>query len=591
MARVIPETIHPTVRSSAERRLVDALRNAPGTSDWVCLHSLGLARHATKRRGEIDFLLLTPKGVFVLEVKGGGVSRRGGVWRFTDRYGNVHKKSESPFDQAANAMFALESEVRERFRDDPRRSRLLFGYGAMFPDITFDETGTEVDRRQLYDAHDRRRPITQYIGQLADFARERDPCERFAPTAKDIQALVDFLRPDFDLIPPLGIRADAATEELISLEKQQYAVIDAWEQYKQPRVLVQGGAGTGKTLLALETAVRNGRESEGGVLLVCYNRLLARFLDETVKARCAACEVIVKSIYSLLNELIESSPLADEFERKRGTADPTVVYRELYPEYALLALLDTQVKPFRTLVIDEAQDVMIQPLLDVLDAYVDGGLEAGRWRIFCDVNNQASVFGAFDQAALERLKRFGEVSILSINRRNTMPVADETTMLARPRIAAPATVAGIPVQYSWYSSHEEQINKLSRILRRLLAEEVGPSRITVLSPRNAEECCAASVSDPNLLPVAWNNVWELAAGKLHSISYCTVSSFKGLENDFILLTDIDDLQSEWWRSVIYVGMSRARVGLHLLLHESQRATYKARLQQWLEKHDAEAFSR
>ncbi len=587
---MIPATIHPRVRSGAERLLFDIIRDAPGTGDWVCLHSLGLARHATKRRGEIDFLLLTRKGIFVLEVKGGGVARHGGVWRFTDRYGEVHEKHESPFDQASSAMFALENDMRQEFHSDERRSRLLFGYGAMFPDIVFDETGCEADRQLLYDARDRRKPITEYIDRLAAFARKSDSRARYAPSEKDIQTLVNFLRPDFDLIPPLGVQADAIAERLISLEKEQYAVIDAWEQYNHPRVLVQGGAGTGKTLLALETAVREARKPNCDVLLICYNRLLARFLEENAKARHSSGGIAVKSIYSLLNDLIGSSPLADEFESKRAITDASKVCRELYPEYALLALVESKVTPVKSLIIDEAQDIMTSGLLDVIDAFVEGGLKLGRWRIFCDVNNQASVFGAFDQAALERLLGYGQLSILVTNRRNTKPVADETAMLTRPRIAAPASVSGIPVQYSWYDKPDAQMSKLSKIVKRLLGEKVSPSRITVLSPLSVEKCCASSISDPQFVSVGWNNVWEIATGKCRSASYCTVSAFKGLENDFIILTDIEDLDSEWWRSVIYVGMSRAKVGLHLLLHESLRNVYEMRLRQWMEEHNAEPMS-
>jgi hypothetical protein len=495
--------------------------------------------------------------------------------------------NESPFDQAASAMFALERDVRNEFQHDQRKSRLLFGYGAMFPDSPFDDTGSEADRRQLYNSHDRQQPITKFIDRLADFARETDSRNRFVPTEKDIESLLDYLRPDFDLVPPLGVRADAATEELLSLEKEQYAVIDAWEQYRQPRVLVQGGAGTGKTLLALEAAVREARQENGDVLLLCYNRLLARFLEENAKIRQPNGGIIVKSIYSLLNELIESSPFAAEFEKKRSASDATTIYRELYPEYASLALLESEVSPIKTLIVDEAQDMMTPGLLDVIDAYIEGGLKNGRWRIFCDVNNQASVFGAFDQASFDRLLGFGHQSILAVNRRNTKQVADETVMLTRPQIAAPATVSGIPVQYSWYDKPSAQAGKLSRICKRLLDEDVSPSRISVLSPRNIKQCCAASVSDPLFVPVTWNNIWEIATGKCRSISYCTVSAFKGLENDFIVLTDIEDLETEWWRSVIYVGMSRARVGLHLLLHESQRETYELRLREWIREHISE----
>lgn len=580
---MIPSAIHPNVRSGAERKLFGIIRDTPGTDNWVCLHSLGLARHASKRRGEIDFLLLTRKGVFVLEVKGGRIARHGGIWQFTDRYGKAYEKNESPFDQASSAMFTPENDVRKEFQGDQRRSRLLFGYGAMLPDIVFDEIGCEADRRLVYDARDRDRPMTEYIERLAVFARETDSRNRYAPTDNDIQALVDFLRPDFDLIPPLGVQADAAADKLLSLEKKQYAVIDAWEQYNHPRVMVQGGAGTGKTLLALEAAVHAARKAEGKVLLLCYNRLLAKFLQENAKARHLTGEINVKSIYGLLNDLIGTSSLSDEFESKRASFDSSTVYQKLYPEYALLALLESNIIPAKTLVIDEAQDMMTLELLDVIDAFVEGGLRHGQWRIFCDVNNQASVFGVFDQEALELLMSYGQLSILATNRRNTRQVAEETAMLTRPRIVAPASVSGIPVQYNWYGMPDVQARKLSSVLKRLRCGEVSPSRVTVLSPLNIDKCCAASVSTSRLVPVKWNNVWEIVNGKCTSVSYCTVSAFKGLENDFIILTDIEDIDSEWWRSVIYVGMSRARVGLHLLMHESLREVYETRLRLWMKE--------
>jgi len=189
--------------------------------------------------------------------------------------------------------------------------------------------------------------------------------------------------------------------------------------------------------------------------------------------------------------------------------------------------------------------------------------------------------------AMERLLAFGHLSILATNCRNTKPVADETAMLTRPKVAAPASVSGIPVQYSWYDKTEEQASTLTRLLKRLITEDVPLGRITILSPRKVDDCCAASVHDPRLVQVTTENVWEIIAGTCPSISYCTVSSFKGLENDFIVLTDIEDLESEWWRSVIYVGMSRARVGLHVLLNESLRDVYQQRLRRWLEEHAEE----
>ena len=52
MTRMIPETIHSSVQSTAEKRIFEVIRDAPNTDKWVCFHSLGLAHHETKRRAE-----------------------------------------------------------------------------------------------------------------------------------------------------------------------------------------------------------------------------------------------------------------------------------------------------------------------------------------------------------------------------------------------------------------------------------------------------------------------------------------------------------------------------------------------------------
>lgn len=47
------------------------------------MYSLGLVRHSAKRRTEFDFLIIAPRGVFVLR-KGGRVRHEAGEWVLTD---------------------------------------------------------------------------------------------------------------------------------------------------------------------------------------------------------------------------------------------------------------------------------------------------------------------------------------------------------------------------------------------------------------------------------------------------------------------------------------------------------------------------
>jgi hypothetical protein len=577
---MIPPTIHPSVRSAAERRIFELLRAAPGTDGWVCLHSLGLARHDTKRRGEIDFLLLTNRGVFVLEVKGGRVARSGGFWTFTDRYGQQTRKSEGPFDQASGAMFALEKDLRAHFGMDSRLGSLLLGYGVLFPDIRFDSTGTEADPRQVYDLRDRANPITAYIQRLTAFTHATQPSPRFAPRAEDIVALHEFLRADFDCVPPLSAQAEDTGRRLIELTTDQYATLDVIAQ--DPRCLVTGGAGSGKTMLAIEAARREAREGRR-VLLLCFNRLLAVWLEAIVAAERTREQIFVSSLYRFMECLIRQSSLAEEFQTRREGAIDEALYGSLYPEYALLATLEGGFDPFDVLILDEAQDRMTGKVLDFLDACVRGGLESGRWRIFFDANNQAAVYGAFEQEALDRLRRFGQSSVLPLNCRNTRQIADETAKMSRPRVRLAARVAGLPVSYAWHETPASQVRQLRQTLADLLQRHARPGSITVLSPRRLEDSCASALADMDLEPVTEANVVAVMAGSQGRITYATVSSFKGLENDFIVLTDIDELEKNWWRSVVYVGMSRARVGLHLLLNEGAKPVYEERLRQWLEQ--------
>src|SRR4051794_24955958 len=115
MARMIPTAFAETTVSAAERKLFQLLKNDPGTTDWIALHSLGLSRRGKKPYGEIDFVVLIPGGgVICLEVKGGRVACRDGEWQTTDRYDRTERLRRSPFLQARESMFALRDAVLNR---------------------------------------------------------------------------------------------------------------------------------------------------------------------------------------------------------------------------------------------------------------------------------------------------------------------------------------------------------------------------------------------------------------------------------------------------------------------------------------------
>ena len=168
--RLIPDQISSATQSNAERKLFDWLGavEVPGWS--YALHSLNLAEHVWKRVSEIDFLLVGSRGIYVLEVKGGQISASQGVWHFTDRYGRVHRKSESPFSQARSAMFSLRQRLEENLPRELIRNA-TFGYAVVFPDCDFDVENVEWDREMLINRSDLDRPdgLRRALGRMASY--------------------------------------------------------------------------------------------------------------------------------------------------------------------------------------------------------------------------------------------------------------------------------------------------------------------------------------------------------------------------------------------------------------------------------------
>lgn len=570
MTRMLPSTIHSNVRSGAERKLFDVIRDEPGTDDWVCVHGLGLARHSQKRRGEIDFALVTPDAVLVLEVKGGRVERRDGRWIHTDRYGVAHAKGESPFDQASSAMFALERELREQFGAKSRVGNVLLGYGVLFPDVEFDSLGVEAARELVYDRRDGVKPLARWVRSLVHFTRKTQKAPRNGLDKREVEALVDYLRGDFELIPSFDVTATDVNRGLAKLTRQQAAALPGFDRY--PRLVVEGAAGTGKSMLAVETARRDAVAGRR-VLLLCYNRLLAAKLRAVTAGTPG---VSVHHAHDFMREVIAASTLAKDFERAVARESNTKrVFDFVYPEFASLALAEGRAHPFDSVIVDEAQDILTPGFVDVLDQAVRDGIERGRWRMFLDANEQAAVYGQLDPGVLERLESLARTTVLSMNCRNTTQIGLATRAIANPRSAALATHQGEHVERRWYQDAPGLAKELRAVLNELAHQEVPPGSVTVIYGRLSDglERVLASAGVQALSP---DRVSLLGTREGKHPTHATASAFKGLENDVVIFAGVEKLDDDWWRAVTYVGLSRARVKLYVLIHAGLRAAIDQR---------------
>lgn len=567
--RMIPAQISPATRSGAERRLFEVLGQMDMPQDWVCLHSVDLPEHQYKVSGELDFVVVGPRGLYVLEVKGGGVSCDGGIWSFTNRWGEVGRRSESPFRQAHSGMYALRERLL-RVLPEHELGKMVMGYGVVFPDCDFDQRSVEWPQEVILDARRlRTRGMRNYLESLASYWHEKLPGKPDRVPPELVRRVVSAMRPDFELARSLQVQSDEVEGRLVRLTEEQYAKLDYVENC--PRILVEGGAGTGKTFLAAEIARRHAASGQS-TLLVCFSPVLATFLA----TRTLEYAVTVRSVHGLMLDVVRrygkmppghasGMPLTDPWFRE-----------QLLPAFEVAARAFPEQELFDVLVIDEAQDILNLDYLVALGHILRGGLERGTWRIFYDRFNQGAIFGAMDEDVIEMLSDHETVAPrLRINCRNTDEIVTQTKLLTGADLGTCSVGSGPQVEFEVYRDERDAARLLQAHLEKLRADQVDGRDITILSPRPYGQ------SSVRLLDDVWRRrIISLdASSKLEfpftGLTFSTVANFKGLENRFIALTDIDDLDSTpAARATVYVGMSRARVALWVGLHKNLRDRQK-----------------
>lgn len=466
MATMIPSAISPDVKSNAERHIYEWFENAKGTEDWIILHSLGIVNHNKYIHGEVDFFVMVPNlGIFAIEVKGGRVKRKEGIWSFTDRYGHTDKRVKGPFDQAWDGIYSIRQSLSNKLDDNHKYlEKIFFGIGVMFPDIPYDSVGIDEEQWQVFDCNDGKN-VRAFVERVAEGSKtgwrtqygELTSANR--PTVDDIRYLASILRGDFDKALSLRVQYNYAEEEMVRLTANQYKCIDQLED--NPRCLIKGSAGTGKTLLAIEEVKKYVSRGEK-VALLCYNSLLANWLQYYFSRQSEALHpVYVGTLHGYLMKIVQQKHIRVAFP------DSVEKMKQFFAK-ELPAIVSDVFKSeggvFDRVIIDEAQDLMSEEYLICIDTMLKKGIARGKWDFFGDFNKQAiytkdMVESDFMDMLEERTSYIRYK--LTTNCRNTQYICDQIKIVTGFTKDAQyeSMIQGNPVDYRPYKSKEDELKE------------------------------------------------------------------------------------------------------------------------------------
>lgn len=562
---MIPSQIYGQTAPPGEVDLFNYLHDDQSTRDWVVLHSLDIVNHRTQTSGEVDFVVIIPqKGVLFIEVKSHTyIDRRDGRWFFgtKDNKGEVR----GPFKQAANAMQSVRKRVNEKM---PALKSTPFGHGVVFTNCEFNKSSEEWHDWQIIDARKfGKEPISKLFGQMMDKWRDHyasvptsgwfDPFDN-EPSLEKVEALKNYLRPNFEIYESPKSQATRRVEELKRYTAEQFKAIDRMDE--NARLITVGPAGTGKTLLAIEAARRAAAQNKR-VLFLCFNKHLGRWLEKETEPLTPL--VTTSTLHKYLRKVAEQENTKPPEDSKYWLEDLPLLASEN------LLKKDSETFIFDELIIDEAQDIFRTGYMDFLDLSLQDGIAGGGWRFFGDFEKQA-IYNNGDMIPLEALSpRFGYAPICRLrdNCRNKPRIAEMVHLLGGlnpgySQILRPDD--NQDPKFHYYKNDKEQQELLISSLAELYRDGFNASDIVILSPRKSSDSVATQIKispwKERLRP------FSIAGDK--QVGYSSIHAFKGLEAGAVVVTDIESISDA--SDLFYIAITRALHKLYLLISDDAK---------------------
>jgi hypothetical protein len=564
MARFIPDVAAEHIVHDSERVVYEALRRLP--TGFVVLHSFPWLRPARDlageplREGEADFVILHPqRGLLVLEVKGGRPELTGRTWS------RAGKEMRDPFDQARRSRYALLDAIEERTRRRVHRGLFAHGDVVVFPHAKFGGVlPVNSDPRILVDA-----PGVVALPASIEAAFKAWGRGETHLSPSQFAELLDALMPKLRLLRCAGAEVRAEHDRIIQITLDQRATLLGL--LEGDRVLVEGTAGSGKTLLALEFALTLADRGER-ILFLCYNRQLCAWLQDQAKhdprTQRAAERLEISTFHACARSFAKRARIAFDVP---STGEQAFWEDEvpLIMEQALEVLRARgQTETFDAVVVDEAQD--FAPDWWVTIESLSRAGRSGRLYAFLDLNQ--SLRGDGKPPPVPFLSRFR----ITTNCRNTKAIARSSASLAQIDIRLlPGSPAGEAPAVRRAASTAVEAGLVLSEARQLLHQGIRPQQIALIGPSAHAKGALASHAEVDDVPLIDDAAdWRRGAGVLVT----TARAFKGLEADVVIAYGLAGFGALFTPTDLYVAWTRARHRLILVCQAGEvRAAVQAAL--------------
>ena len=499
MAIMYPKDIAQYAPTESEQLVFYELQQQlPDTFEVFYSVSWTYTKNGKKEKSEADFVVVSPNyGFLCLEVKGGnGIRVEDNEWTILDSTHGDRKLTRSPYEQAEASMYFFQKAYSNEYSLDYQG---IYGAGVVFPfykvndieKLSNREAVCTIDSAGMNDLHNRIKKMFKFWGGSSYGFRLYEKNQH--------KSFVELIRK--------RIAINAAAGALVKYKERQFEIVnrvqDGYVYFLSNirQFYIRGGAGTGKTWIAMKLAELEASVPNRSVMFLCVSSNLARMVREILSDK-----IEVYDIKTLI-ETISLNPEKYQAPRYEGVNDS----------------ICEDAKKYDAIFIDEAQDFSEDLAFLVKELLID------------ERDSRLGVF--YDDVQVFRKDSFGDAFMISTppfllheNIRNTANIyswAMENTELGTDVILN-------PVEGPWPIS--EKMNDIKHLKHRLenmfnkfLEDEGLDSSSLVILTENADnfiDLCGDSIAK-------WKFVKEYT-DKNDEIKVSSVEDYKGLESDMIV---------------------------------------------------------
>jgi hypothetical protein len=514
--RLWPE--NPVFKSEAERKVFDVL-NATLGDRAVILSNLKITDPQSGDI-EIDFVVLIDgQGAIAIEVKGGNVTYNGQKWIQSDKTGS---RDIDPHTQVVKNLYSF----RNFLRNNWKYGNLKGEWFIVTPDSTLGSLYIpSVPRERIIDRAELDQLPTR-LSQLLLATQNHHAPRQSDWTTRALEVFKGLSQYDTDR--DAFLNNNYIYVKQVTHERRE--ILNLIQD--NPRIYVKGPAGSGKTWLAFEQAMRWSQEGLRVGILV-YNRGLASYMQR----KCDEIEEGLKPAY-----LSTFHQFANKLGSTEGDMTGFIENWVGHEEKIMTGVAKMpESEKFDAWVVDEAQDFQNE-WWALLETTLKEP-KTGRMAIFGDPDQ--SVYG---KRGLP--EGFFASITLAENLRNSQQIATASQSYTNSEVIARGPF-GYEVEYIEVDSEEDVMAAADDAVARLADEELwNLGEIALLTTKHRHPI---QVEKDGNRDEYWSELWTES-----DVFYGTVMGFKGLERSVVVMAVNGFHEGVNIRDVMYVGMTRAR---------------------------------